>query len=1096
MSRPWSGNPPTHRRGKRGVVALVVGVLLFALAGFAQSSYADTGSATAVFGTTLSTVGTTIDPSPGSDDPAVNVKTYGGRDCWEIGRGRPSQFIYVTLDPAYKHEGANYASVNIDYFDSPGAKFTLVYDSTTVIWKSSTIVETTGSNTWKTARFFIPDGGFTKREDGRDMRIATWADGMGTSASPICFAQFGLTPSPIPTDDVQVKVTTLGNVFAPGTAATFGVLSARDESVPWTVRDYDGRIVRTGTAAIDSTSREGQINAGTLSNGYYTVTLNGTAYSSEPISRTAGFAVMERAPDPADTQDSMFGINHHPSPVPGFSWADTTALAARAGMENVRVDAVYWSNVERPKGTYQFSSTSENVANDLGSRGQQGLYILGYGHASYGGVPSTPEANEAFGNYAAAVATQFRGRIEALEVWNEYYGGFTSGVCSQSAKCYANMLAATYPKVKAAAPEMTLVGASSFKVPLDWFEELFQLGGLNYLDAISVHPYRAPGVPEGLGLDIDGLKKLIRKYNNGQDIPIWITEQGWSSATATGIGVSEKVQAQSVARSLLEAKVAGVEKYYWYDLVNDGTNPNSTEHNFGLLRRTSADATSLNPKPAYLAYSTVARELTSSDFVRSLNVGEDVRAYVFEGQKTALWSTDRVDKPVRVKADGPVTVVDMLGRERVLSPSNGWVYLTLTGEPLYVHADVSVVEETPLVRMSAPDTVAAGDNVPVTVTVDNRRATQVGTRSAVFTVEGQSVSVSAAPGRIATAVVTIPAGTVAGTRNVTGRVRINGADAGLAVTATEVSAEPVTVSVAPDIDDNGTNRLRVTVSNYSSSRPVRVESVDWSFGEVTGTIPARTLVGALESKSFLAEVKGQDPFVVKPVTARARVGDGRIVSTSDAFGFSPIVAATPRLRDGKLEGLDRVPVIDLAAVGSYQKITAAEADGDMWVSWDKTNLYVSAVVTEATYRKAKNALWLPAGDSIGIGLQASKPGEGLGKWGAEWFMLYAGDSPEGGQVFVESLPKTYPVGLMDDATVDVVRDEMAKTTTYLVAIPWAKIAPVSPADPAFSLTVTVNKNDGVPRDNYRSLGLAGWQTWGDGLNNWKLSKYQQVQLTK
>ncbi|MGW1405675.1 hypothetical protein [Streptomyces sp. NPDC002403] len=48
-----------------------------------------------------------------------------------------------------------------------------------------------------------------------------------------------------------------------------------------------------------------------------------------------------------------------------------------------------------------------------------------------------------------------------------------------------------------------------------------------------------------------------------------------------------------------------------------------------------------------------------------------------------------------------------------------------------------------------------------------------------------------------------------------------------------------------------------------------------------------------------------------------------------------------------------------------------------------------------------------------------------------------------------------------------------------------------------TLTLTVNKNDGVQRENnYRSLGLDGWQTWGDGLNNWKLVRYQQVQLTR
>lgn len=108
--------------------------------------------------------------------------------------------------------------------------------------------------------------------------------------------------------------------------------------------------------------------------------------------------------------------------------------------------------------------------------------------------------------------------------------------------------------VKAADPKVTVVGASSFKVPLDWFEELFRLGGLKHMDAVSIHPYRAPGAPEGVALDIDGLKRLMRQYNHGRELPIWITEQGWTSAGRGGVGVSEQTQAQSTARALLEAR--------------------------------------------------------------------------------------------------------------------------------------------------------------------------------------------------------------------------------------------------------------------------------------------------------------------------------------------------------------------------------------------------------------------------------------------------------------------------------------------------------------------------------------------------------------
>ncbi|MEV5675340.1 glycosyl hydrolase [Streptomyces sp. NPDC052179] len=1095
-------------------------------------------SATAVFGRALETGRATVDASPGSDEPSANVRTYGDRDCWEIGPGRPNQYLNVTLDTGLKHDGKNFAGVDIEYFDGPDAKFALVYDAVSNPWRTSRIINTTGTNVWKTAHFYLPDGAFTGGQHGRDMRIATWAQDMGSSGRPVCFARYALTPSPVDTDDVQVEVTTPGNLFDPGEKATFGVLATRDRTVPWSVRDYRGRTVGGGRAAIDPTTGRGSVDVGELPLGYYTLTLRGSAADGAPVSRTAGFAVQHPGPDPRRTTDSFFGVNHHHRSAPDDAWDDSTALAARAGIDALRVDSAYWGSIERPKGTYQWPAATERVTADFGTRGQNGLMLLGLGNGDYGGIPSTPEAYEAFGRYSGKVAEQAGGRIESLEVWNEYYGGFSSGVCSQSAKCYAKLLAAAYPAVKAADPKITLVGASSFKVPLDWFEELFSLGALKHMDAVSIHPYRAPGAPEGVGLDIAGLKRLMRQYNDGKELPVWITEQGWTSADRDGIGVSEQTQAQATARALLEAKAAGVARYYWYDLINDGNGPSNGEQNFGLLRRSGPEATGLNPKPAYLAYATAARELTGATFTGRLRTGDaGLHAYRFASAPgspgagsttTVLWSSDRTGEPVRIRATKPVTVVDMLGGERVLEPVGGWVHLTATGDPLYLRAPVSRIEKSPLLSLSTPRDIVAGADVPVTATVDNRAAGGHGStsarRTAVFEVEGERVTVTAAPGRRASAVLKVPAGATPGSRVLAASVTVDGKRAGALAAGTEVVAEPVTVDVSPDMSvahGSRTDRLAVTVTNHSPDRPVTVTGIDWSFGDRSGRIEGagsgsaeagsggnrstgsagggsdRHRVPPLGSRTFRTEVDGASAYAVQPVAVTARLADGRTARDSDSFGFSPVTRATPRLVGGELTGLRGVPKVDLSEVGSYKGIDASAADGDMWATWDDKNLYVSAVVREKDYRAPEKVAWLPAGDSIGIGVQPGKPGDGLGRWGADWYMLYAGDTTrEGPGVFVESLPKDYPVGAVDGADVRVSRDAAAGTTTYLVAVPWKRIAPLSPADPSFSLTLTVNKNDGVQRDKYRSLGLRGWQTWGDGLNNWKLVRYQQVRLTR
>ncbi|MFE6666581.1 glycosyl hydrolase [Streptomyces sp. NPDC057697] len=933
-------------------------------------------------------------------------------------------------------------------------------------------------------------------------------------------ARHAPAPSAVATDDVRIEVRTPGNLFDPGVRAVLGVLSARDRTVPWSVRDYRGRTVRTGTAAIDPVTREGTVDAGELPLGYYTLTVRGTAADGTPVARSAGFAVQHPGPDPKHTTDPFFGVNHHYRSAPGDAWDDSTGLAARAGADTLRVDSAYWSTIEHPKGEYQWPEASERVTAGFGARGQDGLMLLGLGNSDHGGVPSTDEAYRAFGKYAGHVAQKADGRIGALEVWNEYYGGFSNGVCSQSAKCYAKMLDAAYAGVKAADPKVAVVGASSFKVPLDWFEELFRLGGLKHMDAVSIHPYRAPGAPEGVARDIEGLRRLMRTYNHGRELPIWITEQGWTSAGRDGVGVSEQTQAQSTARALLEARAAGVARYYWYDLVNDGNGPDDAEHNFGLLRGAGPEADGPSPKPAYLAYSTVARELTGSRFTGRPRTGDDgLHAYGFRSGAaspgggavtTALWSGDRTSKPVRVRSRRPVTVVDMLGSQRVLEPVDGWVYLTATGAPVYLRAAVDEVEESPLLSLSAPQDVVAGGDVPVTATLDNRAAgredgAKARRRTAVFEIEGEKVTVSAAPGRRGRAVLRIPAGDAPGSRGLSAAVTLDGRRAGEVTAGTEVTARPVSVDVSPEMSVRGavrTDRLAVTVTNHSPDVPVRVTGVDWSFGDTSGTIGGRDIgdggtVPPLASRTFRATVEGARAYAVEQVRVSAGLADGRTVGDSDSFGFSPVTRATPHLVDGRLTGLENVPEVDLSEVGTYSGIDSSAADGDLWATWDDKNLYVSAVVREKDHRTARQVAWLPAGDSIGIGVQPGGPGEGLGRWGADWYMLYAGDTAtEGPGVFVESLPKDYPVGPVPGAEVRVARDDAAGTTTYLVAVPWKRISPLSPRNPSFSMTLTVNKNDGVRRDNYRSLGLDGWQTWGDGLNNWKLTRYQRVRLTR
>jgi hypothetical protein len=78
----------------------------------------------------------------------------------------------------------------------------------------------------------------------------------------------------------------------------------------------------------------------------------------------------------------------------------------------------------------------------------------------------------------------------------------------------------------------------------------------------------------------------------------------------------------------------------------------------------------------------------------------------------------------------------------------------------------------------------------------------------------------------------------------------------------------------------------------------------------------------------------------------------------------------------------------------------------------------------------------------------------------------------------------------------VERDQKTHTTSYLLALPWHSLQPLSPEHALFSAVLTLNKNDGQGRPGYFSLGLKGWEGWGSGLNDFRLDRYQTLVLVR
>ncbi|WP_205857146.1 glycosyl hydrolase, partial [Phytoactinopolyspora endophytica] len=225
--------------------------------------------------------------------------------------------------------------------------------------------------------------------------------------------------------------------------------------------------------------------------------------------------------------------------------------------------------------------------------------------------------------------------------------------------------------------------------PKEWLERLFQLGGLDYMDALAIHTYNYPHEPADVTSHMNEIKDLIREYNDGELIPIWVTEQGWPTYTGP-LGVTEATQARYVPQAHAVAMATGVERYFYYEFMNDVAQPDPAirGENFGLVHNTDEPAGRWTPKPGYVTYAVTTRQLTGTEFDHIEQLGSGASSYVFNrangDQTRMMWGDGNGQIRLTIQTTEPVTVTNLVGVSRTLTPHNGQVTMTLDRAPKYL----------------------------------------------------------------------------------------------------------------------------------------------------------------------------------------------------------------------------------------------------------------------------------------------------------------------------------------------------------------------------------------------------------------------------
>ncbi len=768
----------------------------------------------------------------------------------------------------------------------------------------------------------------------------------------------------------------------------------------------------------------------TLAPGHYTVVPEGEG--TRPM-----FAVVQQ-PDMA--AESPFGVMTHYAQTWG---PDSIPVFAAAGIKYVR-DEIFWDSVEAERGQYGMPEKFTRYMNDLVANDMEPLIVLSFGNKHYDVTPGIPvwaaapytqEGFEGYANYAKYILTHWGDRIKHVEVWNEYNGNFARGPANGNPLVYREMLKHAYRAVKSVRPDVKVYSCSTIGIPLDWIETVFQDGGIDHCDGVSVHPYGYTTPPEMLIGNLEKLRELIRRYNNNTDKPIWVTEQGWYLTTDAKArkgnreAITEATQARYLARAWTIFLANGVERIFWYVGRNDNIFPN-----MGLMTSDKDARGKYAPKPAYVAYAALIAQLREHSFVEKEK--SDVNVYKFargDEELRVIWDEHRGNKTISFAAKSAVEVTDLYGRTRVLHPFNGRVHLFVSDSPLYFRGKVEGLPRTEekWMKVEVANKVARGSIMPLQIAL--REGCTLEATEPFLDPDGfeqvRPFAVTNAQGE--TIFVGVP------------RAEI---------------VEPVVVSRYPLAVD--ATRVDVVVEN-NTTEAVTVSEVTYGDGVNAVTVTPGVAVKPGETTRVAIRVEPLTPYEIRTAQMVVKLDGGNEILTQGKVAWCPVLPRTPDLKRGisAFEGLPKMNV----DTWEYQRLEAdcdgpEDLGGYFQFCQDADNFYFCASISDNVHhqRDSGNNTW--RGDNLQLGIATSMP------WlGGEWFGM---SRKEFGVSLTPDGPEVYEGGRkVPGAVVYIVRDEESKHTDYVFSLPWPAMGLSGAED--FSMGLYVNDNDGKGRKGFK-----------------------------
>lgn len=393
----------------------------------------------------------------------------------------------------------------------------------------------------------------------------------------------------------------------------------------------------------------------------------------------------------------------------------TLEMAREAGLGWVK-QLLPWEALEVRRGVFRHEATNrstweryDEIVAMAERRGLQVIFRLdrppGWARGQRPNPPDgqhPPASLEDFGNYVAAVAQHYRGRVRFYQVWNEPNLAREWGNQPPDAAAYTALLRTAYRRIKAVDPSAVVLNAplaqtyerSARAVPdVAFLEDMYAAGAKDAFDIFFANGYGLEFAPEdppdASRLNFRRvllLRRIMERHGDGQK-PVWFNEFGWNAAPAslpperlTWRRVGEEQQAEYTVRAIQQARAewpwAGVFNI-WFFRQDGHIPPNDAQYYFRMVD------VGFTPRVVFYHVRDAARQVRIAgpgDYQESnpaLQAGAGWRSRDEEGASGGrVLVSDTIGAELRVAFEGSGIALRVRGDQ-----ASGIAYIAVDGQP-------------------------------------------------------------------------------------------------------------------------------------------------------------------------------------------------------------------------------------------------------------------------------------------------------------------------------------------------------------------------------------------------------------------------------